>query len=331
MERLTVFLVWIFIYGAQSVCTNEKGYDACRHYGRGSCSGMYESWAKANCAQFCGFCVDPNATPEPCIDNITNCAQYTQEICTNKDYRIWTEDNCRKFCGLCGADYTTPAIPVHTTRQPPTVSGNCTNAQDDCDHYLDSACVGAYAPWASQHCALRCGYCPEPEPCFDRIDFCAQYTSDICTDDRYFVWARINCRKYCRHCYNQTNYFNGTYTNGRVPDKILDTQTTKAVLLHTTPRPTLILGHFIGGKNTFIVEGPPSRVKGTCLYKGNTYNLNAKWYDQCDYVCECFDVSRNRMICTDRCSRWDFEAIDNCKLVTEPGECCRKLECQTIK
>ncbi|KAK6186003.1 hypothetical protein SNE40_008122 [Patella caerulea] len=287
----------------QSPCTNNKGYDSCRGYGKASCGGIYENWAKENCAQFCGYCVDPYATKRPCINTIDNCEVYSSDICTNKAYRIWAEDHCNKFCGFCDANVTTSAIQVHTTIQPPTVSGNCTNAQDDCDHYLDSACVGTYAPWASQNCALRCGYCPEPEPCFDRIDFCAQYTNEICKDAKNIVWARINCRRHCRLCYNQTNNWNGTYTGGQIPGKIptgLETAANQLPSTTATPRSVLSNGHRIGGKDTFIVEGPPPAVNGTCLYKGNTYNLNATWYDQCDYVCECFDVNRNRMICTDR-------------------------------
>jgi hypothetical protein len=41
----------------------------------------------------------------PCADRLTNCDEYTSDVCTNPFYRIWREDNCRKYCKICTGNY----------------------------------------------------------------------------------------------------------------------------------------------------------------------------------------------------------------------------------
>lgn len=48
----------------------------------------------------------------------------------------------------------------------------------DCFKYTDDQCVGKYAPWAREHCALRCGYCP-------RMYFSYATNSDSVTDNAF--------------------------------------------------------------------------------------------------------------------------------------------------
>ena len=37
----------------------------------------------------------------PCRDQLTNCDEYSSDVCVNPLYRLWREDNCRKYCGIC--------------------------------------------------------------------------------------------------------------------------------------------------------------------------------------------------------------------------------------
>ncbi|ESO98285.1 hypothetical protein LOTGIDRAFT_159081 [Lottia gigantea] len=256
---------------------------------------------------------DPHRTPKKCVDTLKNCASYPAEICTSADYRFWMEDHC---CAFCSGDRPTGTVPY----VPPTHSGICDN-QIDCDVYEDSACVGVFTPWAFDKCPLRCGYCSHPEPCFDKIDYCDQYTKDVCIVDTYRIWARRNCRKYCGICYSTGTYVEPTVNPHHVH--------TEAPYTGSTIAPIEGPGKIIASQQTFLVEGPPSALPDRCMYKGNNYMPNQKWNDGCSYVCSCFDTKTNRMICTDRCSNWDIQLpIKNCSLVQEPGECCKRLECE---
>lgn len=42
-----------------------------------------------------------------CQDKISNCADYTQAVCTNKDYATWVLNNCAHYCNKCGEDLFT--------------------------------------------------------------------------------------------------------------------------------------------------------------------------------------------------------------------------------
>lgn len=39
------------------------------------------------------------ATLPPCVDNVTNCNRYENDLCTT--YMLWSVDNCRQYCNLC--------------------------------------------------------------------------------------------------------------------------------------------------------------------------------------------------------------------------------------
>ena len=45
----------------------------------------------------------------PCRDRLTNCDEYSSDLCINPLYRLWREENCRKYCGVCtGRRYLHP-------------------------------------------------------------------------------------------------------------------------------------------------------------------------------------------------------------------------------
>eukprot|EP00105_Crassostrea_gigas_P000381 XP_011412164.1 PREDICTED: uncharacterized protein LOC105317273 isoform X1 [Crassostrea gigas] len=82
----------------------------------------------------------------------------------------------------------------------------------NCFKYTDDQCVGKYAPWAREHCALRCGYCPQKLPCVDRITYCDEFDERICTEERYGEYMRENCRRTCNLCRAPTEYLTSPAT-----------------------------------------------------------------------------------------------------------------------
>lgn len=48
------------------------------------------------------------ATLPPCVDNVTNCNRYENDLCTT--YMLWSVDNCRQYCNLCNFKPTVDVI-----------------------------------------------------------------------------------------------------------------------------------------------------------------------------------------------------------------------------
>nr|XP_022345092.1 uncharacterized protein LOC111137753 isoform X1 [Crassostrea virginica] len=67
-------------------------------------TSIYYPWSQLHCPSFCGFCHAPTRIV-PCRDRLTNCDEYSSDLCINPLYRLWREENCRKYCGVCtGSD-----------------------------------------------------------------------------------------------------------------------------------------------------------------------------------------------------------------------------------
>lgn len=189
-------------------CLNK--IDNCRLYGQSGCTGIYASWAKANCPRYCGICIHPNDTKIECVDNIDNCNEYGADFCTLKNYRIFAEDNCRKHCNLCdsairagGQAAGSDQAPNLITGSPDTasVAPNATECKDTVDYCYtepDKNCFGIYEPWSRAHCPFRCGFCDEKPKCEDELSYCSQYDATACAS--FMGWARKNCRKTCNLC-----------------------------------------------------------------------------------------------------------------------------------
>nr|KAG5698772.1 hypothetical protein BaRGS_032191 [Batillaria attramentaria] len=117
--------------------------DDCREHGEVGCRGIYESWARARCSKFCGFCVNPKATEPPCVDVNPNCDRYGEDACTNPSYQFWAEDNCRKTCNFCNG------------KLPP-----CEDKLDYCQQFEANTCVDEqYLVWARTNCRKHCNLC----------------------------------------------------------------------------------------------------------------------------------------------------------------------------
>merc|ERR1712223_49795 len=97
----------------------------------------------------------------------------------------------------------TPAAPPQPTAPAATGDPNCADKRDCSTQEIDS-CIGIYAPYAKQNCARWCGYCQHPDDlnqkCEDKINNCAQYNSDLCTNHEFRVFVKENCIAFCNQC-----------------------------------------------------------------------------------------------------------------------------------
>ncbi|XP_046585108.1 putative tyrosinase-like protein tyr-1 isoform X2 [Haliotis rubra] len=127
-------------------------FPTCQNFKGWGCGGQYEEWAIYNCAKTCGYCDKKRFThsthqplsvtqPVPsqrCSDNIPNCKEYGQSVCTA--YKTWAQDNCASYCNLCGFN-------------------TCQDKLPNCDMYGSETCGGAYRTWALDNCAYTCRLC----------------------------------------------------------------------------------------------------------------------------------------------------------------------------
>lgn len=229
-----------------------------------------------------------------------------------------------------------------------TATPECKDTVDYCWTEPDENCFGIYYPWAKGHCPYRCGFCDDKPPCADKLDYCSQYDSSACTDPTFVPWARENCRKTCNLCAlpkPPPGFVKGTTASsgqgstnggGNNPSGSVSPSpggsNTGVPNLPSSQNTSTPNGAVLGGaKRTFIIQGPPTVLDGTCYYKGDNYQQDKNWYDGCDYICNCLDAKRNRIACTDRCTQWNNPniKIDGCTWVQESGACCQRLECTT--
>jgi len=75
----------------------------CNDYADDACYGMYESWARDNCAKRCNYCKTATAkphTPGGCWDKLSDCRSYGNSSCL-PPYDGWARENCNDTCGFC--------------------------------------------------------------------------------------------------------------------------------------------------------------------------------------------------------------------------------------
>ncbi|XP_062578073.1 uncharacterized protein LOC134239958 [Saccostrea cucullata] len=121
----------------------------------------------------------------------------------------------------------------------------------DCFKYSDDQCVGKYALWAKEHCALRCGYCPQKLPCVDQITYCDEYEERFCSDERYAEYMRENCRRTCDLCRVPTEYLTSlatVSTTDKFQPGVLTTPPLDLVGTTRTPSALEFMSH--GPRNT---------------------------------------------------------------------------------
>ncbi|KAH3811553.1 mucin-2-like isoform X2 [Dreissena polymorpha] len=96
-----------------STCGNKLG-ETCDYYGDSACVGLFEPWARANCALRCGYC----DYKEPCVDRLSYCNLYDLvDACTT--YEGWARHNCKASCNKCaGPSTATPMVSTEAQTSP---------------------------------------------------------------------------------------------------------------------------------------------------------------------------------------------------------------------
>ncbi|PVD21493.1 hypothetical protein C0Q70_19667 [Pomacea canaliculata] len=75
------------------------------------------------------------------------------------------------------------------------------------------------------------------------------------------------------------------------------------------------------------VTSVPSLSSNTCVYKGKTYQQDAKWEDGCQYICQCIDAQSGFFTCTDLCPNY-HNLPSTCRLIPDPNNnCCQTYVC----
>ena len=247
----------------------------------------------------------PTPGPDPCKDQISNCAAYGQAVCTG--FQAWATTNCARTCGIC-----TPATP--------TVAPPCVDKLPDCPNYDASSCTGSYKPWAMENCRKYCGYCsPSTQTggyfnkCFykgQQYDQGAKWDDGCayeceCTDAST---GQYQCYNKCPTYYNLPNKCTLVQQQGKCclePVCNFDaTYTTKT------------------GQNVSDLNG--NRV---CVYNGQKYYQSQVFSVGCEFECICDDAGVGLYACQSKCATYG-SLPSNCKLVKRPGECCEKPDCE---
>ncbi|XP_046585113.1 uncharacterized protein LOC124292110 [Haliotis rubra] len=116
-----VFVFWIYLVDIsvsapalvqRDICADHLSF--CKDFEGWGCGGQYEEWASYNCAKTCGYCdkkgfviphfpytVTQPVPSQQCVDEIPNCKEYGQSVCTDSQYKTWVQDNCASYCNLC--------------------------------------------------------------------------------------------------------------------------------------------------------------------------------------------------------------------------------------
>ncbi|XP_060580119.1 mucin-2-like isoform X2 [Ruditapes philippinarum] len=87
-----------------SNCTDKL--DNCISYPDEKCVGIYEPWARSQCAYRCGYCEDFL----PCEDANPDCDKFPPESCTRDSFKGWARQNCRQFCNMCARPTQNPSF-----------------------------------------------------------------------------------------------------------------------------------------------------------------------------------------------------------------------------
>ncbi|XP_053375480.1 coadhesin-like [Mercenaria mercenaria] len=153
---------------AMSVC--QDTVDICSMYGRTACTQkVYEAWAKAHCAMYCGFCTPPVPVTSLCENKIANCEEYDSgNLCTDDSYYSWAYENCRGYCkfGICNDTDTDTACEDRNgtdckqLNATVNICDDIPQAKTTCRKYCDlcNATDGAWCPWGTwSACDVTCG------------------------------------------------------------------------------------------------------------------------------------------------------------------------------
>nr|XP_022336715.1 uncharacterized protein LOC111132993 isoform X2 [Crassostrea virginica] len=202
----------------------------CRPYNASlicSKTSIYYPWSRKHCPSFCGYCQAPTRIV-PCRDRMTNCDEYSFDVCVNPLYRLWREDNCRKYCGICSGfqvlQHSKAVFPfkVNSVKKNGKLSGDgfqvlqrvralfpftVNPVVKDGKRSGEGMSTPFTTPYVST--TIRPQTPPTLSPgematvCQDSPSAnCSLYNSDIICDSQgvYYLWARKNCPLHCGFC-----------------------------------------------------------------------------------------------------------------------------------
>ncbi|XP_062592494.1 putative epidermal cell surface receptor [Saccostrea cucullata] len=306
----------------------------CAEYTQSACKAPYDSWARKNCANFCGFC-----TPS-CNDAISDCSEYGKQACV-APYLTWAKSHCASYCGLC-SDISVPTKKPATTQsaQIALTNGSCTYKGqvhavgetwlDGCDYRC--TCTNEGLTQCVQPCAVysnlptNCRLEPVPGDCCKRV-LCSYNQSASPID------TSLNLDQGC--LYKNKSYARGqTFMDGCdykctcernnivqcVTPCVIYTNLPSSCHYETVPGDCCKkVVCTLSGSGSGAIQG-----NDKCVYKDRSYAVGEWWQDGCDYNCTCLAGLTTH--CTTLCNLFSH-LPPSCHYETVPGQCCKKLVC----
>jgi len=297
-----------------------------------------------------------------CTDKVSNCAAYTQSVCTNSDYSQWVTENCPKYCNKCSTGGT---VFQPATYAPAPVSGGstCVDKQADCASYGQSVCTNSdYTQWVKDNCPKFCNQCGgstggNPAPvvtnpissgtCADVSSNCAMLNqaSHICSDAGAKIYAQQNCAMTCNMCSSGGTPMISTGGNTGGTTTCADSLSNCALYGQdmcsnsdytqwAQENCAKFCGLCTSGSGSVPMPsggstGGGGTITGSssgCYYKSKLHQQGETWQDGCDYDCTCIDGATGKYSCTDLCVTWNLP--DVCHMnPPQAGLCCSTPSC----
>jgi len=312
----------------------------CKEYPSDLCTNhAYRTFVEDNCLAFCDACdfrpryikaqeqaagattAPPSVTQQPhpnCTDNDeARCFAVKNEDCFGI-YEPWAHANCPFRCGFCD------------------VKPACIDEINYCKQYGDFCTNPSYIGFARQRCRKYCNMCDLPQrPAGQAAPSPGSVTGPVVAPPSAGNQGGDP---------NKVPDAQGTGspagTNGPAGPTNGSAGPTNAGATSGPAGPTSTIditdADEIGSKRTYVFQNPPYQgpIKGVCYFQGKVRTLNSRWFDGCKFQCTCFDAEKNRVICTERCTKWaplPDVLKDDCKLVKEADDCCDKFECSVTR
>ncbi|XP_071091672.1 uncharacterized protein [Haliotis cracherodii] len=241
---------------------------------------------------------------DPCQDAITDCDRYPDTVC--REFTKWSEVNCQRTCHIC-----TPSIP--STPAP------CVDVLDKCKSYLPTSCLPPYDNWAKTNCRKYCGYC-DAKAVTGYFGTCFYKGSQYKQGQKWEDGCEYECE--CTDAsHGQYNCYNRCPAYYNLPPQCTLVRVNSSCCLQP-------VCDFDGkyettsGQNVGNLNG-----NKVCVYGGKQYYQSQTWQVGCEFECKCEDAGVGLWSCQSVCAQYGT-LPKGCKLVTKPGECCAKPDCE---
>ncbi|KAK3798993.1 hypothetical protein RRG08_050229 [Elysia crispata] len=234
------------------------------------------------------------APSDVCEDVIPNCGAY-HSVCDIN----WATTNCAKSCGFCSPSS-------------PTVAPQCVDKIPDCPSYSASVCSGSSKQWARENCWRFCGYCSPGTQTVGVVNRCSYKGREYDQGDKWDDGCAYECEcddaeKGQYVCYNMCpSYFN-------LPNECTLEQKAGKCCLEPVCK--------------FDRTYTSKEVNEKCVHNNKRYQQGQIWSEGCDFKCICDDAAKGFYACQSKCAKY-VSLPSNCKLVSPPGECCERPQCE---